>query len=74
MKKQVKKHPCLGCINNWSGELIGCSDYCAQFESWKRAQENQRIVEELKLLNSANPPFDPTIFEHLLQSEQHDNY
>lgn len=49
----MAEHPCIGCINNWSGDQIPCSDFCEEFSVWKKQQ---------KLLNSLQPKV-PSILE-----------
>ena len=31
-------HPCIGCINNWSGDQTPCSDYCEELTAWEKQQ------------------------------------
>lgn len=38
------EHPCIGCINNWSGEPVPCANVCMDLEKWKSLIEDTASV------------------------------
>jgi Ni,Fe-hydrogenase I small subunit len=44
------EHPCIGCSNNWSGDPVPCVNFCPDFETWKRANEDTDKLTSHQLL------------------------
>ena len=50
----MENHPCVGCINNWSGDIIGCADYCEERDNWKKEHPSNQKGDIFNLI----PPAD----------------
>lgn len=54
----MENHPCIGCINNWSGDLIGCADFCEARDQWQKEHPSFQNQEMNKIILS------PVILPH----------